>query len=392
MKLAKRIAKVQPSPTLAISAKAQAMAAEGIDVVSFGAGEPDFPTPAIIREAAKAALDAGHTGYIASDGLPALRKAIAADYARRGRQVDASEVIVTTGGKQALYNATFALFEAGDKVIVPAPYWVSYPAQVLLADAEPVMPLAGIETDFKMTPDQLREELKDPAIRGLILCSPSNPTGSVYSAEELRALGEVLMEYPDVYIYFDAIYDRLCYEAEISADFVAVNPELDQRTITFNGFSKAYSMTGWRLGYSIAPAPITKAMSKLQSQSTSNATTFAQYGALEALKLPDAEIAQMRDIFQRRRDWIVAALNAIDGVRCPNPGGAFYVFPDFSEFCGEGKRFKDDLALGAFLLDEALVAVVPGSAFGAPGHLRLSYATSDAIIKEGVERIARALT
>lgn len=391
MKLASRISKVQPSPTLAISAKAQAMAAEGIDVVSFGAGEPDFPTPSIIREAAKAALDAGHTGYIASDGLPALRKAIAADYARRGRRVDASEVIVTTGGKQALFNATFALFEAGDKVIVPAPYWVSYPAQVLLADAEPVMPLAGIETDFKMTPEQLREELKDPAIRGLILCSPSNPTGSVYTAEELRAIGDVLMEYPNVYIYFDAIYDRLCYEAEFAADFVTVNPELNSRTITFNGFSKAYSMTGWRLGYSIAPAPITKAMSKLQSQSTSNATTFAQYGALEALKLPDTEIAAMRDIFKRRRDWIVGALNAIDGVRCPNPGGAFYVFPDFSEFCGEGKRFADDLALGAFLLDEARVAVVPGSAFGAPGHLRLSYATSDAIIKEGIERIARAL-
>jgi aspartate aminotransferase len=391
VKLASRISKVQPSPTLAISAKAQAMAAEGIDVVSFGAGEPDFPTPSIIREAAKAALDAGHTGYIASDGLPALRKAIAADYARRGRHVDASEVIVTTGGKQALFNATFALFEAGDKVIVPAPYWVSYPAQVLLADAEPVMPLAGIETDFKMTPEQLREELKDSAIRGLILCSPSNPTGSVYTAEELRAIGDVLMEYPDVFIYFDAIYDRLCYEAEFAADFVTVNPELNSRTITFNGFSKAYSMTGWRLGYSIAPAPITKAMSKLQSQSTSNATTFAQYGALEALKLPDTEIAAMRDIFKRRRDWIVDALNAIDGVRCPNPGGAFYVFPDFSEFCGEGKRFADDLALGAFLLDEARVAVVPGSAFGAPGHLRLSYATSDAIIKEGIERIARAL-
>lgn len=391
MKLASRLSRVQPSPTLAISAKAQAMKAEGIDVISFSAGEPDFPTPMPVREGAKAALDAGKTGYIASDGLPALKEAIARDYARRGRQVSASNIIVSTGGKQSLFNAVFALFEEGDKVIIPAPYWVSYPAQVLLAGADPVTPLAGIETDFKLTAEQLREELKDPAIRGLILCSPSNPTGSVYSAAELKALGDVLKDFPNVTIFFDAIYDRLVFDEEISADFVQVNPELEDRTVTFNGFSKAYAMTGWRLGYSIAPTAVTKAMSKLQSQSTSNATTFAQFGALDALKLPDHVIAGMCDIFKRRRTLICDALNAIEGVSCPVPGGAFYVFPDFSSYCGEGKRFEDDLALAAYLLDEAKVALVPGSAFGAPGHLRLSYATSDEIIKEGVDRIAKAL-
>jgi len=391
VKLASRLSRVQPSPTLAISAKAQAMKAQGVDVISFSAGEPDFPTPEPVRDGAKAALDAGHTGYIASDGLPALKTAIAKDYSRRGRKVEPSSIIVSTGGKQALFNAVFALFEEGDKVIVPGPYWVSYPAQVLLAGADPVTPLAGIETDFKLTADQLRAELQDPAIRGLILCSPSNPTGSVYSADELKALGDVLSDYPNVTVFFDAIYDRLCFDEEISADFVQVNPGLEDRTVTFNGFSKAYAMTGWRLGYSIAPPALTKAMSKLQSQSTSNATTFAQYGALEALKLPDSAIEEMRLIFKRRRALIVDALNAIDGVQCPTPGGAFYVFPDFSSYCGEGKRFEDDLALAAYLLDEARVAIVPGSAFGAPGNLRLSYAISDETIKEGVERIAKAL-
>ncbi|MEZ4459274.1 MAG: pyridoxal phosphate-dependent aminotransferase [bacterium] len=391
MKLASRISRVQPSPTLAIDAKAKAMKAAGVDVISFGAGEPDFNTPEAVRTGAKAALDAGHTKYIASDGLPALRAAIAADYTRRGRNVKAEEVIVSTGGKHALYNATMALFEAGDKVIIPAPYWVSYPAQVLLADAEPVTPLAGVETGFKMTASQLEQELADPAVRGLILCSPSNPTGAVYSADELRAIGRVVADRPDVIVFFDAMYDRLTFDEPIAADFVAVNPDLEDRTITFNGFSKTYAMTGWRLGFAIGPIKAIKAMSKLQSQSTSNATSFAQYGALDALKLPDSEIEGMVNVFRRRRELIVGALNAIEGVNCPTPGGAFYVFPDVSSFCGEGKRFADDMALADYLLESAKVAVVPGSAFGAPGHMRMSYATSDELIAEGVKRIAEAL-
>ncbi len=393
MKFAARISRVQPSPTLAITAKAKAMKADGIDVVSFGAGEPDFNTPAQICEAAKAAIDAGHTRYTPAVGIPQLRKAIAEDYKRRGRDVAANQVIVGVGGKHALYNATQVLFDEGDKVIIPAPYWVSYPAQVLLADAEPVLPFAGPESDFRLTPDQLRAELQaDANIRGLILCSPSNPTGSVYSLEELQALGAVLTDYPDVVVFFDAMYDRLCYDEEIAADFVQANPELADRTVTFNGFSKTYAMTGWRLGYAIGPVEIIKAMSKLQSQSTSNPTSFAQYGAVNALSLPDSEIDAMKAVFKRRRDLIVDRLNAIEGVHCATPGGAFYVFPDLTSFVGEGKRFATDLELADFLLEKALVAVVPGSAFGAPGHVRLSYATSDELIEEGIRRIAEALS
>ncbi len=391
MKLTSRISRVQPSPTLAIDTKAKAMKAAGVDVISFGAGEPDFNTPEAPRTAAKAALDAGHTKYIASDGLPALKAAIAADYKRRGRDVKPEQVIVSTGGKHALFNATMVLFEEGDKVVIPAPYWVSYPAQVLLADAEPVSILAGADTGFKVTPSQLEQALADPAVRGLILCSPSNPTGAVYTAEELYAIGRVVADRPDVVVFFDAMYDRLTFDEPIAADFVAVNPDLEDRTITFNGFSKTFAMTGWRLGFAIGPVKAIKAMGKLQSQSTSNATSFAQYGALAALELDDSVIEEMVIVFKRRRELIVNALNAIKGITCPTPGGAFYVFPDVSSFCGEGKRFADDMALADFLLENAKVAVVPGSAFGAPGHMRLSYATSDELILEGVKRIAEGL-
>jgi len=391
VKLTSRISRVQPSPTLAIDTKAKAMKAAGVDVISFGAGEPDFNTPEAARTAAKAALDAGHTKYIASDGLPALKAAIAADYKRRGREVKPEQVIVSTGGKHALYNATMVLFEAGDKVVIPAPYWVSYPAQVLLADAEPVSILAGADTGFKVTPSQLEQALADPAVRGLILCSPSNPTGAVYTAEELYAIGRVVADRPDVIVFFDAMYDRLTFDEPIAADFVAVNPDLEDRTITFNGFSKTFAMTGWRLGFAIGPLKAIKAMGKLQSQSTSNATSFAQYGALAALELDDSVIQEMVLVFKRRRELIVNALNAIEGITCPTPGGAFYVFPDVSSFCGEGKRFADDMALADYLLENAKVAVVPGSAFGAPGHMRLSYATSDELIIEGVKRIAAGL-
>jgi len=391
MKLARRIGRVQPSPTLAIDSKAKAMKAAGVDVISFGAGEPDFNTPEPPRTAAKAALDAGRTKYIASDGLPALKEAIAADYKRRGRTVTAEQVIVSTGGKHALFNATMVLFEAGDKVVIPAPYWVSYPAQVLLADAEPVSILAGADSGFKVTPSQLEQALADPAVKGLILCSPSNPTGAVYSAEELYAIGRVVADRPDVVVFFDAMYDRLTFDEPIAADFVAVNPDLEDRTITFNGFSKTFAMTGWRLGFAIGPVKVIKAMGKLQSQSTSNATSFAQYGALAALDLDDSVIEEMVIVFKRRRELIVNALNAIEGITCPTPGGAFYVFPDVSSFCGEGKRFADDLALADYLLENAKVAVVPGTAFGAPGYMRLSYATSDELIVEGIKRIAEGL-
>jgi aspartate aminotransferase len=392
VRLAARIERVEPSPTLAISAKAKALVAQGVDVISFGAGEPDFGTPDTVVEAAKAALDAGWTRYGAASGDGDLKAAIAADYARRNREVSPTEVIVSAGGKHALYNATQVLFEAGDKVLIPSPYWVSYPAQVKLADAEPIAVPCGIDTEFKLTPDALRAACEEHDPRGLILCSPSNPTGATLSAEELRGLADVLADFPDVVVFFDGMYDRLCYDAPFAADLVAVAPELADRAVTFNGFSKTYAMTGWRLGYAIGPSAIIAAMGRLQSQSTSNPTTFSQRGALAAFDLDDAVIAERREVFRARRDAIVGMLNDIAGVRCAVPGGAFYVFPDFGSFVGPDARFANDLALSEYLLEQARVAVVPGSAFGAEGFLRLSYATSDEAIAEGVSRIAQALT
>jgi len=393
MRLTQRIQRVEPSPTLAITSKAKAMKAEGIDVISFGAGEPDFDTPEPIRAAAAAALEAGHTRYTPAAGITELREAIAEDYARRGRSVTGSQVLVSVGGKHALYNANQVLFEAGDRVIIPAPYWVSYPAQVRLADAEPIFVDCGIDDDFKLSAEKLAEVLEtNDGVRALILCSPSNPTGAVYDEAELDAIGAVLADYPDVLVFFDAMYDRLFYGGEIAPDFVRVNPSLEDRTLTFNGFSKTYAMTGWRLGYTVAGEDVIAAMAKLQSQSTSNPTSFAQYGALAALDLDDAIIDERREVFRRRRDLIVSKLRGIDGVQCQVPGGAFYVFPDFNHFAGRECRFADDLKLGAHLLDEARVAVVPGTAFGAPGYVRMSYATSDELIEQGVARIAKALT
>lgn len=392
MKFSSRIGRVQPSPTLAITAKARQMKADGIDVVSFGAGEPDFDTPRLIVDAAKRALDEGKTRYTPASGIPELRAAIARDYALRGRDVTPDQVVVSVGGKHALYNAMQVLFDGGAEVIIPAPYWVSYPAMVELADGEPVIADTTAASNFNITPDSLAELFESrPDVRGLVLCSPSNPTGAVYSADELRAIGEVVARFPDVIVLFDAIYDRLYYGGEVAPDFVAVNPELEGRTLTFNGFSKTYAMTGWRLGYTIAPPDVAAQIGKLQSQSTSNPTSFAQYGALAALDLDEATIAGMRSIFVKRRDAIVEMLDDVPGVQCQTPGGAFYVFPDFSSYTGDGNRFQGDMQLASFLLEKARVAVVPGSAFGSEGNLRLSYATSDALIEEGVRRIREAL-
>ncbi len=394
MDLTERIERVEPSPTLSITAKANALKDEGVDVVSFSAGEPDFDTPEAIVEAAKQALDEGKTRYTASRGIEPLREAIAADYRRRGREPTADEVVVTVGGKQALYNATQVVFEEGDDVIVPAPYWVSYPAQLKLAGATPVAVSCGLETNFKLEPERLDRALSDSTAAGLILCTPSNPTGSVYSADELREIAEVLSDHPGVTVLFDAIYDQLFYggdEGELSPDLAGLAPELEERVVTINGFSKAYAMTGWRLGYAIGPTEIIDAMAKLQSQSTSNATTFVQHAALEALELSDDLLADRRQTFRERRDRIVEGLNAIEGVECPTPGGAFYAFPDFSSYIGDGRRFEDDFDLADFLLEEAHVAVVPGSAFGAADHLRMSYATSGELIEEGLDRVQKAL-
>lgn len=389
--LSRRIQRIEPSATLAISAKAARMRARGADVISFGAGEPDFDTPEPIAEAAKAAIDAGKTRYLPSAGLDELREAIAADYQRRSRQVTPEQVVVTVGGKQALYNATQVLFDDGDRVVVPAPYWVSYPAQLRLAGAEPVELETTVDSHYKIEPRDLDRVLGTPDVRGLILCSPSNPTGATYSADELRQLAEVIDAHPEVVVYFDAIYDRLYYEADFAPDLVALFEDLADRVVTFNGFSKTYAMTGWRLGYAIGPEEIISQMGKLQSQSTSNATSFAQYGALAAFDLDDQVIADRRRVFEQRRDLIVEKLRAIEGVECPRPAGAFYVFPDFSDYVGTDAPFADDLELANYLLEEAEVAVVPGSAFGAPGGIRLSYAMGEDAIERGVDRIANAL-
>ena len=394
LKLSERIQRVAPSPTLAITARAKAMKAAGVDIISFGAGEPDFDTPEIISREAIEAIKTGKTRYTPASGIRELRQAVAADYALRDRQVTAEEVIITVGGKQALYNATQVLFEAGDPVIIPAPYWVSYPAQLHLAGAEPIFVSTTAEEDFKLTAETLQKTIEAEGARGLILCSPSNPTGATYTAQELAALGEVIQAHPDFVVFFDAMYDRLYFDGPVAPDLVAQTPAIAEQVLTFNGFSKTYSMTGWRLGYAIGPREVIQAMGTLQSQSTSNTTSFVQYGGLKALELDDEILETRRQAFQRRRDLIVAALNEIDGVFCPTPSGAFYVFPDFSAYLQQeegGPGFVDDLAMTDYLLTEANVAVVPGSAFGSPGGLRLSYAMEDEVIAAGVARIKAAL-
>ncbi len=390
-RLSARIQRVEPSPTLAVTARAKAMQAEGIDVVSFGAGEPDFDTPQPIIDEAKDALDRGCTRYLPSTGLPELREAVATDYARRGRQVQPDQVVITVGGKQALYNATQVLFEEGDEVFVPAPYWVSYPAQLHLAGATPQAIETSVDDGYKLSPQRLRRRLEEASNpRGLILCSPANPTGVTYDADELEQLAEVLRDFPEVVVLFDAIYDRLYYDGEIAPDLVAAAPDLEERVLTFNGFSKTFAMTGWRLGFAIGPTEVIDAMGTLQSQSTSNATSFAQYGAVAAFDLDDEILQQRKAAFEQRRDLLVGRLNGIEGVDCPKPAGAFYVFPDFSAYVG-GPECADDMDLAKLLLERAQVAVVPGSAFGAPGGLRLSYAMGEETIAEGMDRIAAAL-
>jgi aspartate aminotransferase len=391
MNLTERIDRIEPSPTLAMSAKADEMRASGVDVISLSAGEPDFDTPPPIVEAAERALEAGKTRYTATRGIEPLRRGIAEDYARRGRDVGADQVVTTVGAKHALYNASQVLFESGDRVLVPSPYWVSYPAQLELAGAEPAVLECDLETDFKVTPEELERAIVDSEATGLILCSPDNPTGAVYSEDELEALGEVLTRHDEVSILFDAIYDELSYQSDLASDLVATVPELGDRTVTINGFSKSHAMTGWRLGYAIGPTDVIDAMTKLQSQATSNVTTFVQHAAVEAFELDSSVVADFRTTFRERRDLVVDRLQSISGVACDAPDGAFYVFPDVSSHVGEDRRFDDDWALAEHLLEEGHVATVPGSAFGAPGYIRLSYATDRASLEEGLDRFESIL-
>lgn len=379
---------ISPSPTLAVDAKAKALQAAGEDVCSFAAGEPDFDTPEHIKEACINALKAGKTKYAPTPGIEPLRQAIAARYgAEYGLKVTPAQVTVSPGGKFNCYLGILAVCSPGDEVIIPAPYWVSYPEMVKLAGATPKFVLCDDRTGFKLTPAQLQAAIS-PRTRLLILNSPSNPTGAVYTRAELAALVDVAVQH-NLYILSDEMYEHLIYDGVTPTCVASLSPEAEARTITVAGFSKTYAMTGWRIGTTVAPLPIAKAIAELQSQTSSNVTTFAQYGALAALTEKDktqAAVATMLAAFDRRRINLHAALNAIPGVSCLLAQGAFYLFPNISSF-----GFKD-MEFCNRLLESEKVAAVPGSAFGAEGYLRLSYATSDAIIAKGVERLARFCT
>ena len=376
---------ISPSPTLAVDAKAKKLKSEGKDVCGFGAGEPDFDTPEFIKEACIKAIEAGKTKYLPSAGLPALREALAAHYAkRRGISYNASNFIVSPGGKFSCYLAIMSVISPGDEVIIPAPYWVSYPEMVKLAGGTPVYVKATDAADFKVTVQQL-ESVCTPKTKLLILTSPSNPTGAVYSAQELKEIMDFAIA-RDILVRSDEIYSTLVYDGVEAISPASLSEEAKEHTIVVSGFSKAFSMTGWRLGTLCAPDAIAKAVANLQSQTSSNATSFAQYGALAAMEneaLADAAVAEMKKSFDRRRLMLLEGLNAIDGVFCRRAQGAFYLFPNISSF---GMASVDFCAK---LLEEKLVAVVPGSAFGSDENVRFSYAVSDETIQKGIERMAQ---
>lgn len=389
--LSDAIKRINPSPTVALTGKVAALKAQGRSVIGLGAGEPDFPTPPHIAQAAIDAIHAGKTRYTAPDGIAELKSAIIAKFERdNGLSYSAAEIIVGTGGKQILFNALLATLNPGDEVIVPAPYWVSYPDIVTFADARPVVvPCPG--PGFKLSPEALEQAITAKT-RWLILNSPGNPTGAVYSASELSALLDVLEQHPDVMILSDDIYEHLVFGDTRFATPAQVRSSFKERTLVLNGVSKAYAMTGWRIGFGAGPAPLIAAMKKLQSQSTTNACTIAQWAAVTALTGPQDGLATQRILFQKRRDTLVAGLNAIDALSCPMPDGAFYVFPSLDDVIGHtskgGRLIDTDLAFAEALLEETGVALVPGTAFGAPGNFRISYAASDAELAEATARIA----
>lgn len=389
--LSDTLARVKPSPTIAVTNKARELAAAGRDIIGLGAGEPDFDTPQNIKDAAKRAIDAGKTKYTAVDGIPELKAAICTKFLREnGLTYTPAQVTVGTGGKQILYNALMATLNPGDEVIIPAPYWVSYPDMVLLAGGTPVPVVAGIETQFKLTPEQLESAIT-PKTKWFIFNSPSNPTGAGYTRDELKALTDVLMRHPHVWVMSDDMYEHLVFDDFKFCTPAEIEPGLYDRTLTCNGVSKSYAMTGWRIGYAAGPVALIKAMGTIQSQSTSNPCSVAQYAALEALTGPQDFLAENRTLFQRRRDLVVSMLNQAQGITCPTPEGAFYVYPDISGCIGKatpaGKIITNDEVFAEALLEETGVAVVFGAAFGLSPNFRVSYATSDAILAEACTRI-----
>ena len=389
--LSNRVKAVKPSPTLAITARAAAMRAAGKDIIGLGAGEPDFDTPDHIKAAAVKALDNGFTKYTAVDGIPSLKKAIQQKFKNdNGFDYELNQILVSSGGKQSFYNLAQAYLNSGDEVIIPAPYWVSYPDMVLLADGVPVIVEAGQSQNFKITPDQLRAAITDKT-RLFVINSPSNPTGVAYSLEELKALGEVLQDYPEILIATDDMYEHILWNKGEFVNILNARPDFYDRTIVLNGVSKAYSMTGWRIGYCAGPVELIKAMGIVQSQSTSNPTSISQVAAETALTGDQGCIDIMMVEFKKRHDFVVNELNTIDGIECLATDGTFYVFPNVEKLIDGLDGINDDLQFAEYLIEKAGVALVPGTAFGCPGHIRISIATSMENLENALNRIKQAV-
>lgn len=388
IELSKRVQLIQPSPTLAVAAKAKELKAQGRDIVGLGTGEPDFDTPDHIKQAAIKAINEGATKYTAVDGTPELKEAVINKFKRdNGLDYEPNQILVSSGGKQSFYNLCQALLNPGDEVIIPAPYWVSYPDMALLAEAQPVIIETDIEQHLKITPEQLQNAISERT-RLFVINSPSNPTGVAYSKDELKALGDVLKKYPNIVIATDDMYEHILWEEGSFCNILNACPELYDRTIVLNGVSKAYSMTGWRIGYAGGPANLIAAMKKIQSQSTSNPAAPSQAAATEALNGDQSCIKPMLDAFKKRHDYLLNELNAIEGITCLPSDGTFYAFPNVQGLIDK-HGCESDLDLAELLIEKVDLALVPGSAFGAPGHMRLSYAASMETLEKAIERLKK---
>ena len=391
IKLSARVQAVKPSATLAVDARAKALKAEGKDVIGLGAGEPDFDTPDHIKAAAIEAINQGFTKYTAVDGMPSLKAAVAAKFKREnGFDFTPGQFLVSCGGKQSFFNLAQAVIDPGDEVVIPAPYWVSYPDMVLLAGGAPVLVHAGADQRFKISPAQLKAALNDKT-KLVVINSPSNPTGMSYTADELAALGEVLRDFPRALVATDDMYEHIRWDSGPFVNILNVCPDLASRTLVLNGVSKAYSMTGWRIGYAGGPAEVIKAMTKVQSQSTSNPTSISRVAAQAALNGPQDCIGVMLKAFKERHDFVVDRLNRIPGIDCLPTDGTFYVFPRVQQAIEHLPGINNDLELAEYLLERAGVALVPGSAFGLAGHVRISIATSPGNLEQALDRIATAV-
>ncbi len=392
--IASRMSRIKPSPTVAVSTRAQELQAAGESVINLGVGEPDFNTPLHIREAAVEAMNSGKTRYAPPQGIPELRQAVVDKFSREnGLDYETNQVTVGTGGKQVIFNAFTATIDDGDEVIVPAPYWVTYPDLALLNGGVPVFVACGAEANFKMTPQQLEDAIT-PKTKWLVLNSPGNPTGAAYSAVELKALAEVLSGHSQVYVFSDDIYEHILYDGAVFATIAQVAPALKEGVLTMNGLSKSYCMTGWRIGYACGPLELIKAMNMLQSQSTTSPTTISQWAAVQALNGDQSHIARNNDVFQERRDLVVSMLNQATGLVCDTPVGAFYVYPSCAGLIGkktpDGKTIENDGDFVSYLLESEGVAAVHGEAFGLSPFFRISYALSSEMLEDACQRIQRA--